>query len=61
MKLGTVINGWRRIDGRGLRDVAKEIGITYTTLFRLEGGGECDGDTLAHVLCWLMDRQPKKK
>ena len=37
---------------RGLRQVAREIGISPATLSRAERGEGCDGETLARIVLW---------
>ena len=61
MKIGEVVNGWRRVTGRPLRDVSKEIGINTSVLHAVEGGADCDSETLVTILCWLLDRTPRKR
>lgn len=55
MKIGEVIHGWRE-DQRprlGIRAAAKEIGISPTTLSRLERGEAPDHGTLNTLWGWL--------
>lgn len=54
MRLGIVLRKWRLMFDLEVKDVAKEIGISASTLSRLEGGSMPDGETLAKVLCFLM-------
>lgn len=54
MKLGQVINKWRKMADVNIRDAAKEIGIAAATLSRIENGKPCDGASLASILRWLM-------
>lgn len=54
MRIGTVIRRWRKMEERDVADVAKEIGVSSSTLTRLEGGQTPNGETLAAVLGWLM-------
>jgi predicted transcriptional regulator len=61
MKIGEVLNHWRRMTGRPLRDVAKEIGINTSVLHAVEGGAACDSETLVTILCWMLDRIPRKR
>ena len=60
MTLGTVIHKWREASGINLRDAAKEIGVSYPTLSRLENGHDLDGDTLVTVICWMLGRKERK-
>jgi len=59
VKLGEVLNYWRRIDGRSLRDVAAEIGIGVATLSRIERGQSMDGETIVRLFVWLFKRGAK--
>ena len=53
MLLGQIIRRWRINAERDVRDIAAEIGISSSTLTRLEGGQTPAGDTLAAVIHWL--------
>ena len=53
MKLGTVLERWRRMERINIRDAAKSIGISAATLSRIENGETMDGVTLAKILGWL--------
>ena len=53
MKLGELIRLWRNVEGIAIRDMAKDIGISYSTLSRVERGEMMDGKTLAALLHWL--------
>ena len=55
MKIGEVILGWRS-DQRprmGLRAAAKEIGLSPTTLLRIERGAPPDPSTLNTIWGWM--------
>ncbi len=54
MKLGEVINKWRKMSDVNIRDAARDMGVAAATLSRIENGKPCDGDTLAAILRWLM-------
>lgn len=54
MKLGEVIRRWRRNSDVGLREAAREIGISHGTLSRIERGEEMDAKTLVKILAWLF-------
>lgn len=57
MRLGEVIRLWRKMSDKGIREVAKEIGVSHGTLSRIERGEPMEGDTLAKVLKWLMESE----
>jgi transcriptional regulator with XRE-family HTH domain len=54
MKLGQVIAAYRRDKNLSLHQLAKQIGIGYTTLWRLESGkcGQCK--QWPAVIRWLF-------
>jgi transcriptional regulator with XRE-family HTH domain len=54
MKLGEVIRRWRRNSDVGLREAAREIGVSHGTLSRIERGEEMDAKTLVKILAWLF-------
>lgn len=54
MKLGEVIRRWRRNSDVGLREAAREIGVSHGTLSRIERGEDMDAKTLVKVLSWLF-------
>jgi len=39
--------------GRGVREVAREIGISHATLSRVENGNQPDLDTFQKICAWL--------
>jgi hypothetical protein len=59
MRLGAVIADWRWANRIGVREATKLMGVSAATLSRLECGKNCDGDTLAKLLLWLLE--PGKK
>ncbi len=55
MRLGPVIAGYRWANRIDLRDLAKEIGTSPSTLSRFENcKSSGDGETLAKILKWLL-------
>lgn len=54
MKLGEVIRKWRKMSDVGIREAAKEIGVSHGTLSRIERGEVMDGKTLVKILAWLF-------
>lgn len=54
MKLGEVIRKWRKMSDIGIREAAKEIGVSHGTLSRIERGEVMDGKTLVKILVWLF-------
>jgi DNA-binding XRE family transcriptional regulator len=45
----------------GIREAAREIGVSHGTLSRIERGEAMEGTTLAKVLGWLMSPEQKGK
>ena len=59
MRLGYVIADYRWANRIGVRDLAKQIGCSHSTLNRFERGDNCDADTLIKILGWLMAEAKK--
>lgn len=57
MRIGVVIRRWRKMEERELREVAEQIGISPSTLARLEKGETPNGDTLAAAVRWLLSAE----
>lgn len=54
--LSRVLRRWRINEGRDMRDVAREVGISAATWCRLEQGERSlDARTFVRLLVWLMD------
>ena len=60
MKIARVILLYRTAENMGVRDVARETGISSATISRIENGGAVDGDTLLKLLQWLFKEEEKK-
>lgn len=54
MRLGDVIRRWRRSLDIGVREAAKQIGVSHGTLSRVERGEKMEGETLVKILRWLL-------
>lgn len=54
MRLGSVLAKWRWAHKIGVRDAAREIGISAATFSRIERGEKMDGATLGKILTWLL-------
>ena len=52
--IGDVLRKWRRAEDIGVREAAKQMGITHGTLSRVERGFPMDGETLIKILQWLF-------
>ena len=57
MRLGRLLQLWRRREALTLRAAAAKIGINPSTLGRIERGESMHGATLTTVLVWLMGRE----
>ena len=59
-RLGEALRGYRAIQvpSIGLRAAADEIGVSPTTLFRVENGHVPDYDTLMRIWGWLTMPEP---
>ena len=53
MRLGTVLKKYRMNREITIRDMAKEIGISYPTYCRIEHGQDIDASTFMKILAWL--------
>ena len=56
--LGVVLRAWRVSQRMGVREAAKAIGISHSTLSRVENGKPTDGRTLWQIMIWLNGSQP---
>jgi DNA-binding XRE family transcriptional regulator len=62
MRLGKVIADYRWANRIGVRDLAKEIGVSHPTLNRFENDGTCDSDTFVKIMSWLYAKcEPEKR
>ena len=56
MKIGEVLRKGRRAADLGIRETAKQMGISHGTLSRIERGEEMSGAVLAKILLWLLSK-----
>lgn len=56
MRIGRVIAGYRKAERYGVREIAKEIGVSAATLNRIENGNPCNSDQLAKIMVWLFTK-----
>ena len=61
MRLGLMIVDFRNVECMGVREAAKQIGISAATLSRIERGENCDGATLIKVLAWVLAPMPDRR
>lgn len=59
MKIAKALQLMRASERIGLREMAKEIGISAPTLSRIENGGTCDIRTLTMLMVWLTSADKK--
>ena len=55
MRIGSLISDWRHINRLGIRVVASDIGISASTLGRIERGEEFDSKTMRKLLLWIFE------
>lgn len=53
-RLGEMLRLWRTVRQMTLREVAPSIGISHSTLLRLEQGKPCDLPSWLKVQAWLL-------
>jgi transcriptional regulator with XRE-family HTH domain len=58
IRLGRAIQLLRAADGKGVRETAKEIGISPATVSRFEHGKPVDIRGLVKILEWLVRSEP---
>lgn len=61
MKLGEVLEAYRKDRGLSYRALAKEIGIDHTGLFRLASKPTVEAEHALRVAQWLMSNSKKDK
>lgn len=57
MKIGKLLLRYRAAENLSQREFARQIGISYSTLSRVENGEEPLGGTLAAILVWMLVRE----
>lgn len=55
--LAVMLLGYQALERKSMREVAKEIGITASTFYRMTQGKPTDGETLAKVIAWALSRK----
>jgi transcriptional regulator with XRE-family HTH domain len=61
MRLGKIIADYRYMNRLGIREVAKQIGMSPATLCRIENGKPCDSDNMAKLMLWLFASKEQKE
>lgn len=54
MRIQTALKLMRAAKDVGLREQAREIGISAATLSRIENGHDCDARSMAKLMLWLI-------
>lgn len=54
MRIGKLILAYRLLENLGIREVAKEIGVSHGTLSRIERGETVDHATFIKLFNWLF-------
>lgn len=54
MLIGKVIRGYRKAEGLSVRDLAKEIGVEHTVLWRFESGRAVRTALWVKIVKWLL-------
>ena len=58
MRVGTVIKRWHGSTDFSMKEVAEQIGISTTTLTRIEAGKQIpDGATVVRLIQWLFQSE----
>lgn len=60
MRFGRMIECWRQMERKTLRETAREIGIPFSTLYRFERGKSVESGVLAAIIGWAMTKWPLK-
>lgn len=56
--IGKLLRLWRAVENIGLREAAKELGISPATLSRIENGKSVDAATFLKLIYWLFGSAP---
>jgi DNA-binding XRE family transcriptional regulator len=54
MRLGKVLQDYRYANRMGVRELAKDIGLSPATLSRIENHKPCDGATILKLMGYLF-------
>lgn len=60
MRLGEILRKWRLMMEIEQKVVARDIGISESTLCRIEKGQGCDANNLGKVLRWLLKDEEER-
>lgn len=54
MRLGKMLKLYRVTAGHDLRELSAEVGVSASTLCRIENGTACDMRSLAKLIAWMI-------
>ena len=55
MRLASILKAWRHREEMSVREAAERLGLSSSTYARIEKGEAMSGETLVHLLRWLME------
>ena len=55
MRIAELLKAWRHREEMSVREAADRIGIPWSTYARVEKGYPMSGQTLAVILCWMLE------
>lgn len=61
MNLGNVLRKYRMSQEFTLREMARDMKISFSTLHRIESGNSCDSETLVRLIVWLNSPETAAK
>ena len=57
MRVAELITNWRFIKKLNMRDAALQMGLSASSLSRIENGKVPDGETLIKLINWLFSQE----
>jgi transcriptional regulator with XRE-family HTH domain len=57
MRLASVLKAWRHRHEMSVREAAGRLGLPSSTYAGIERGRAMSGETLAHIVRWLTERE----
>lgn len=58
--LGRMLRSYRLLTEQSMREVARRIGISSSTVCRLEQGYPPDAASLLKLLSWMLSKEPAR-
>lgn len=56
MKIGELLRSWRQKRDVGVRELAREVGVSHGTISRIERGEIMDAVTMIKLMRWLFEK-----